>query len=191
VANATLTLQYCLPFTDICRPMADWAVWWQALGIISALLFGAAGFYKIIVELRRLNETRQKEIEDRDIAARLKRTEFFLDQHRRLFDNEALYSVLCLIDDDNDALAKPEMSDKKRKLLTFFEEIALLVGSKQIDEHVAYYMFGYYANCVKNGKNFAHGIDLSPQHWALFYKFADNARLFLATHVNGPEELSL
>jgi hypothetical protein len=166
--------------------MADWAVWWQALGIISALFFGAAGFYKVIVELRRLNETRLKETEDRETAAKLKRTEFFLDQHRRLFDDEALYSVLCLIDDDDKSLAAHDMWDKKRKLLTFFEEIALLVYSNQIDARVAYYMFGYYAICAKNGKNFADGINLDPRYWGLFYKFTDDASKFLDAHANGP-----
>lgn len=183
---------YCVPFTQICRPMQDWAVYWQALGILSAIIFGTVGLYKIYHELRRLNEQRKKDTDDREIAARLQRTEFFLSQHRRLFDDKDLYEVLCLIDEDKPRLADQDMWDKKRKLLVFFEEIALLIRSNQIDSDVAYYMFGYYSQCARIGTNFLHGIDPSKEHWGLFYEFSDAAETFLSKNNNGPsKELSL
>ena len=83
-----------------------------------------------------------------DTSAKLKRTEFFLDQHRRLFDDAALYSVLCLIDADKAELAKEEMWHAKRKFLTFIEEIALLVCSEQINRDVAF--GGCQASCRPN-----------------------------------------
>lgn len=166
--------------------MQEWSVYWQAIGVCAAIIFGAFGLYKIYHELVRLNEQRKKEADDKETSAFLKRTEFFLSQHRRLFDDKDLYEVLCLIDADAPQLANEEMWDKKRKLLVFFEEIALLVRSGQIREDVSYYMFGYYASCVRKGENFAVGIDPSREHWALFYEFADHAAAFIAENTNGP-----
>ncbi|WP_407276528.1 hypothetical protein [Halothiobacillus sp. DCM-1] len=172
--------------------MQEWAVYWQALGVLAAIVFGAVGLYKIYHELRRLNEQREKDVYDKEIAARLKRTEFFLSQHRRLFDDKDLYEVLCLIDADNPLLAEENMWDKKRKLLVFFEEIALLIRSNQIEQNVALYMFGYYSLCARHGKNFAHGINPSREHWALFYEFSDNAEEFLKKNNDGPpKEMAL
>lgn len=178
--------QYCTPFFDVCRTMQEWAVYWQALGVVATVTFGVVGLYKIYHELRRLNEQREKDISDKETAARLKRTEFFLSQHRRLFDDKDLYEVLCLIDADQPRLADEDMWDKKRKLLVFFEEIALLIRSSQIDKNVALYMFGYYSLCARNGPNFKHGINPSEEHWALFYEFSDSAKIFLNDHPNGP-----
>lgn len=122
------------------------------------------------------------------MAAGLKRTEFFLSQHRRLYDDADLYAVLCLIDGDEIGLTDPGMADKKRKFLTFYEEIALLVKSGQIEKPVAFYMFGHYAICARNGKNFRVGIDLSPRHWGLFYKFVSAAESYRRQHPMGPKD---
>jgi hypothetical protein len=167
--------------------MPEWGVYWQATTAICGVVVGAVGLYKIYHELQRLFEQRQKDLDDKATAANLKRTEFFLNQHRRLFDNSELYSVLCLIDGDEIELANEAgMPDKKRKFLTFFEEIALLVRSGQIEKNVAYYMFGYYATCALTGKNFASGIDTSKQYWGLLYEFAAQSKIYLAQHPNGP-----
>lgn len=182
---------FCIPSTDYCRTMAEWAVYWQALGVMAALVFGAIGLYKIYHELKRLNEQRAKDQHDKETGAKLKRTEFFLAQHRRLFDDEALYSVLCLIDADKAELAHVTMWNAKRKFLTFIEEIALLVRSEQIKKDVALNMFGYYASRARSGKNFSIGINPSRQHWSLFYWFADEADQFSKDNPNGPTDLSL
>ena len=171
--------------------MSEWAVYWQAFGSITAVIVGTFGLLKIFHELKRLNEQRANDLKDTEISARLKRTEFFLDQHRRLFDDAELSSVLALIDDDNELLAPRNMWDKKRKFLTYFEEIALLVNSKQLSADVAYYMFGYYARSARDGKNFAIGIDFSESYWALFYKFAKDSEDFSAKYPSGPQEMSL
>lgn len=95
-----------------------------------------------------------------------------------------------LIDDDNAELAKPEMWDKKRKFMTFLEEIALLVRSEQIDREVAFYMFGYYATCVKKGLNeggnFTIGIDTSPEHWGLLFGFTADSEAYAQKNPSGP-----
>ena len=182
---------FCAPGTDICNQMSEWAVFWQALGAIAAVIFGVFGLVKIYQELRRLNEQRRKELEDKEISAQLKRTEFFLSQHRRLFDNAELFEVLCLVDADDEKLIDPEIWDKKRKFLTFFEEIALLVESRQIKEHVAYYMFGYYARCAVSGKNFQVGSDLWPDYWGLLLRFVKAATDYSNVHTDSPPVLSL
>lgn len=120
--------QYCTPVLQVCRTMQEWAVYWQAAGVIAAIVFGAFGLYKIYQELRCLNEQRQKDASDKETAERLKRTEFFLSQHRRLFDDKELYEVLCLIDDDKDRLADEDMWDKKRKLLVFLRKSLFSLG---------------------------------------------------------------
>lgn len=182
---------FCIPLTDQCHLMSEWAVYWQAFSAATTAIFGLVGLYKIWQELRRMNEQRQKDTSDKETAAKLKRTEFFLNQHRRLFDNPELYSVLCLIDKDDEQLRSEEMWDKKRKFLTFIEEIALLVDSGQIDKNVACYMFGYYARCAREGSNFAEGIDLSIEYWGLFYKFCSYAEQYASDYGNGPPSLAL
>ena len=154
--------------------MAEWGTVWQGVGVFTAVLFGSVGLFKIYHELKRLNEQRKKDLEDKKTALKHRRTEMFLAQHRRLFDNEDLYEVLSLIDNDDPKLACPDFSDKKRKFLVFFEEIELLCKSDQITRGVAVYMFGYYAKCAQIGPNFATGINMDKKHWALFFEFADH-----------------
>ncbi|UTY60690.1 hypothetical protein HPQ68_09430 [Massilia sp. erpn] len=166
--------------------MAEWGVYWQSLGTAFTLIAGIIGLYKVYRELQRLTDQKANELESKNTAMKLKRTEFFLNQHRRLFDNSELYSVLCLIDDDSNKLTEPGMADKKRKFLTFLEEIALLVKSDQIDPEVAYYMFGYYSICVLSGQNFAHGIDTSRKYWGLLYEFTKSSKVYLDENPDGP-----
>ena len=170
--------RYCMVLVDVCLTMVEWGASWQALGVIAMIVFGTVGLYKIYQELRRLDEQRFKDIQDKEVAARLKRTEFFLAQHRRLFDDRDLSEILSLVDSDDIRLADELMWDKKRKLMAFFEEIALLVRSDQVDEHAAYYMFGYYAYCAMYGDNFNVGINICPEYWGLFFEFATKAKTY-------------
>lgn len=114
--------KYCLAYTHICLNMQEWGTCWQALGVIATLVFGTFGLFKIYHELRRLNEQREKELQDKETSARLKRTEFFLTLHRRLFDDKDLFSVLKLIDGDKIQLKEEDMWDAKRKLLVFLKK---------------------------------------------------------------------
>jgi|GEM_PF-3299063 len=186
-----MTNKYCFPYTEYCLTMAEWSIYWQAAGVIASIVFGSFGLYKIYHELKRLNEQRKKDMADKEIASALKRTEFFLAQHRRLFDDSELYSILCLIDSDHSDLALDENWDKKRKLLTFFEEIALLVNSGQINKDVAIYMFGYYVRCAIYGVNFCVGIDPSREHWRLLYEFLNEVEMSIENADNGYQSLTL
>lgn len=182
---------FCFPFTQNCKLMSEWGVYWQAIGVVMAVVAGIFGLYKIHHELARMNEQRAKDIHDKETSAKLKRTEFFLNQHRRLFDTKELYEVLCLIDGDV-ALLKNGMVDKKRRFLAFLEEIALLVESENINAEAAYYMFGYYALCVKKNDDFwAKDLDPSPKHWRLFYEFCAKVETFQKNNPDGPEKQRL
>lgn len=159
------------PFVEQCLTMTEWQTFWTALSVILTVVVALAGGGKLLWELRQLRIQRQEQLENAEEDAALKRTEFFLAQHRRLFDDKDLYEVLCYLDGDDDWLLNLEMWDKKRKFLTFIEEIALLVNSKKINSDVAYYMFGHYARRARDGENFNEGIDTSASHWWVFRKF--------------------
>jgi hypothetical protein len=101
---------------------------------------------------------------------------FSLDQHRRLFDDAELFEVLNLIDgteEDQRQLSRPEMGNKKRKLITFFEEMVLLIRAGYMSEDFALYMFGYYALQARQNPKFMTGISSAYSDFGIFFDFAD------------------
>ena len=152
---------------------------WATVLAIPGVIFAA---YKTWGELKRVSAQRQAELIQREaqlaqqeLSHSLKRAEFTLAQHRRLFDDSTLWSVLRKLDDNHPDLGKIEMWDAKRKFLTFFEELTLLVNSGLVNKSVALYMFGYYAVFARQSSNFAAGIEFEPEYWGLFLQFADEA----------------
>jgi hypothetical protein len=128
--------QYCLFYcTKFCFSISEWKD--IILSVAATIAVPSAIFtaVKTFSELKKQNEERRKERE-------LKSIEFTLQQHRRLFDDKDLFSVLSLIDNDDQKLANLEIWDAKRKLLVFFEELQLLINSEKINRDVAYYLFG-------------------------------------------------
>lgn len=166
------------PFVEQCLTMTEWSTFWTALGVIVTITVGFGGGAKLLWELRQLRKQRAEQLDQASEEASLRRTEFFLAQHRRLFDDKDLYEVLCYLDGDDPWLLNWEMWDKKRKFLTFIEEIALLVNSKKIDPDVAYYMFGHYARCARTGENFNEGIDTAASHWWVFREFCEKSEAY-------------
>lgn len=164
--------QYCLIHTSWCFTISDWKEIATIIAAIVTVPGALFAVYKSFQELKKGRIQREKE-------QQLKRTEFTLQQHRRLFDDPILYSVLKLIDSDDSKLGEVEMWDAKRKFITYFEEIELLINSGDISKNVAYYMFGYYAKCALDGKNFRIGIDLKQEYWGLFFKFAADSGEYL------------
>lgn len=167
-----MTATYCLLDLNYCYSLEDW----NNIAIIFATYTAVPGV--LIAAWKTWSEINKSRVE-REEDHLLKRIEFTLAQHRRLFDDPVLFSVLALIDSDDEKLLEMEMWDPKRKLLTFFEEIALLVHSRQIQPTVAYYMFGYYATRARDGESFKEGIDLEVKYWGLFFEFCENAQYFL------------
>lgn len=164
-----------IPYLDDCMTMAEWGINWQALGILITLITMLGAAWKVWTELTYLRNQRTAD-------SLLKRTEFFLAQHRLLFDDPVLYEVLQYIDGDGTELRAVPMWDKKRKFLTFIEEISLLASSNLINPVIAYYMFGYYAISARNGQNFMIGINADRIHWQVFYEFCDKADEFFTQH---------
>lgn len=168
-----------LPWVDECMAMSEWGVIWQAIAVLVAAVAAIGSIWKVSREIKKLRLQREED-------AALKRTEFFLAQHRRLFDDTDLASVLALLDGDETLLADFSFWERKRKFLTFIEEIEWLIRSGKINSTSAYYMFGYYAICARDGLMFNVGIDTAAVHWALFNSFCRDAQIFLAKHPSGP-----
>jgi hypothetical protein len=171
-----------IPLIEECMQMAEWAVIWQASAVVLALIGAGLGGFKFLGELRRLRGQREDE-------ASLRRTEFFLAQHRRLFDDPDLASVLQHLDGDDEVLAEKCFWERKRKFLTFIEEIKLLITSKKLKPEICFYMFGYYAICARDGKNFNAGIDDSLTHWKVFHSFCEDSATYRSDNPDGPSEL--
>jgi len=176
-------VQYCMPYSSWCFAITEWKDIATIIAAIVAVPGALIAAWKTFQEIKKGRIQREKE-------QQLKRTEFTLAQHRRLFDDSTLYSVLCLIDSDDLKLKNQDMWDAKRKFLTFFEEIELLVGSGDSNKNVAYYMFGYYAKCALDGNNFKEGINLKPEYWGLFFKFVADANEYLKADFD-PKKLLL
>lgn len=178
-------MDYCpnLIFKEICYPAEYWSFFWSAVQVMLVGITALIGIPKIYFEVKSIKKAREAENEQ-------KRTDFFLAQHRRLFDDEILYSILKNIDGDELVLATTEKWDDKRKYLAFMEEIELLTRAQKIDPNVAYYMFGYYAIKARDGKNFCKGIDLCEEYWGLFFSFCKKADIFLNNLKNNPSEIN-
>lgn len=183
---------YCSWFySSLCMSRDEWKFYLDSIVALITIFVGPIGLYKIFMELQRINRQNEKDSYDKTAAADLKRTEFFLNQHRRLFDDKDLYAVLEHIDGDDPELADQSFWDRKRKFLTFIEEMALLVESSRINSDVAYYMFGHYAVCAADGVNFKEGIALDQEYWALFYDFVEKARKYKKEGIPDLEKLKL
>ena len=143
---------------------------------VPGALFAA---YKTYIELKRTREQRVIDIEQRAQEAQRRRAEFTLAQHRRLFDDPVLFSVLKKLDDNHPDLATDGMWDAKRKFLTFFEELYLLIQSGLVDRNTAFYVFAYYAVFAKTCSNFNVRIEYRPEYWGLYLLFADEAEKYL------------
>lgn len=170
-----------IPLIEQCMLMSEWAAHWQAVGVVLTVAIGLGGGIKLLFELQRIRKQREH-----DIA--LKRTEFFLAQHRRLFDDPDLGEILSYLDGDTEDLKEEETWEKCRKFLIFIEEIELLIRSNMLNPEAAYYMFGYYAKCARDGKNFNTGINASDIHWKLFQDFCKKSDDYFKKNKNGPDQ---
>ena len=156
---------------------------WKDLVTICATIIAVPGVlfaaYKTLVEVRRSREQRVIDNEQRAQDSQRSRAEFTLTQHRRLFDDPVLFSVLQKLDDNHPDLATDEMWDAKRKFLTFFEELYLLIQSGLVERDTALYIFAYYAVFARNSSNFNVGIEYEPAYWGLFMLFVEDAEAYL------------
>ena len=175
----TTSALYCLASSALCLSLTDWKEVASIVGTLVAVPSVLFAAYKTWREVQRSREQRLSELEQRQKEHELKRVEFTLTQHRRLFDDPMLLSVLQILDGDPIELRDPKMWEPKRKFLTFFEEMILLLNSGYIKRDVALYMFGYYAATAHRGDNFRHGISYIPESWNLFIGFAEESEKYL------------
>lgn len=167
-------------------PSSDWkdfaAVVGTAVGVPGLL----AAAFKGWREWRRSNEQREEELKRESRIEQLRRAEFTLAQLRRLFEDQDLLDMLPLLDTDDVSLAGFDKLNSKRKFMSFCEEIALLVNSGLLAAETAYYMFGYYAVRAHAGNNFRAGHAYTPEHWALFMKFAADSEAYIRSNGGAP-----
>ncbi|MPS77224.1 MAG: hypothetical protein E2591_04000 [Achromobacter sp.] len=159
---------------DPCMTMGEWTSFWT-------VVIGFLGAAKLLWEIRQFRRNRQRE-------QTLKRTEFFLQQHRRLYDDADLAGVIKHLDGDDAELADESSWERNRKFLTFIEEIEILLMSGNLDAAISYHMFGYFACKARDGKNFNAGIDASEENWRLFYKFCANCEEFNRKYPEGLDD---
>lgn len=163
--DATFCAIYKPPLLEKCMTMAEWSATWQSIGLLVTLFVAICAAVKYFLDKAATREQAKK-------AHGLERVKFFLEQHRRLFDDDDLKRVLRHLDGDDIELAEEENWEAKRKFAVFIEEVELLIRSGMLDADACQYMFGYYAHCAYDGKNFKIGIDLQEEYWALFFDFA-------------------
>ncbi|MDD2178067.1 hypothetical protein OIN59_11540 [Acidovorax sp. D2M1] len=162
------------PLLDKCMTMAEWSATWQSLGILITLSVAIGALIKYFMDKSVARKQAEK-------SHKLERVKFFLDQHRRLFDDPDLKIVLQYLDGDDPRLAEEECWEKNRKFAVFIEEVELLIRSEMLNSDACQYMFGYYANCAFKGKNFRQGMNFDEDHWTLFSEFARNYEQFSKT----------
>jgi hypothetical protein len=100
--------------------------------------------------------------------------EFYKMREFRLSNEDITEVIKCLQGGD---LARLEALEKGKKyrLLSFYEEIALMHESGLIRTSVAHYMFGYTCvRCLESQEFWKNiGEDKSSYYWSLYFKFAN------------------
>lgn len=169
------------PYFEDCQIISDWGYIWQISGIIFGFIIGLFTVYQIICNLRQIKDSTKEN-------SKINSANFFLQQHRRLFEDSDLKDVLQYIDSDDATLANEAMWDKKRKMLTYFEEIEILTRSGIISRDLSSYIFGYYVLKCRNGNNFNKGIIMDDKNYGVFLDFAHECEYFFSKIPENPHE---
>lgn len=131
--------------------------YWKDVAIIVAGVVGFVTFFSGVLEYAR--------------QGRERRAEYFVQMRRRFLENDRFQNILSLLPGDSAELAKIPFQER-RNFLGFFEELALMVHSKLIDDRVAHYMFGYYVLLAARSKQLWDGLDATSMYWTVFRNFA-------------------
>lgn len=102
---------------------------------------------------------------------RLKRFDKFQTIRLKLKQNETFLRICELLESDDPELTNLDYLSK-HEFLGLYEEIALALNSKIINENVAHYMFGYYVIRCWDSDKFWSGINRDSYYWSLFRHFA-------------------
>ena len=122
-----------------------------------ALVFAAVSLVQGLIEYRK-----------QGIA---KRTEMFLQMRSRLREDPTFSKICSLLETDNVKLREIPLVERDR-FIGFFEELALMKNSGLMNNHVALYMFGYFAIRCYDSRNFWYDLNRDQPLWSLFMDFA-------------------
>ena len=100
-----------------------------------------------------------------------KRAEIFLQMRSRLREDPSFKNICQLLETDDEELKEVSLIEKDR-FIGFFEEFALMKNSGFINNHVSFYMFGYFAVKCLGSQNFWYKLNKTHNLWALFMDFA-------------------
>jgi hypothetical protein len=104
-----------------------------------------------------------------------KRAEIFLQMRSRLKQDSPFNNICLMLETDDKALKEVSIVEKGR-FIGFFEEFSLLKNSGFINEHVSFYMFGYFAVKCLESENFWLGLNKDEPLWSLFRDFANQMK---------------
>lgn len=104
-----------------------------------------------------------------------KRAEIFLQMRSRLKQDSSFNNICQMLETDDAALREISIVEKGR-FIGFFEEFSLLKNSGFINQHVSFYMFGYFAIKCLDSENFWHGLKKDEPLWSLFRDFANQMK---------------
>ena len=112
-------------------------------------------------------------------AEKQKRAEHFF-KLRDKYNNDPTFIKIreIIYSPDNKDISRGINPDEKRKFLGFYEEIAIMVNSKLINEELAFYMFGYYAKKCNELDVFKTYINEDKEYWKVFSEFATKMKIY-------------
>lgn len=102
----------------------------------------------------------------------LRRADQFAAMRTRREESGTINRLAALLETDSTELRDIPWEDKI-DLLGFYEDVALMVNSGLIREHVAHYMFAYYALRCWESDNFWYDVNRYSSYWALFRDFVE------------------
>ena len=121
---------------------------------------------------------------------RLEKFEKFIDMRNKLKSNDNHMKIIQLLEENNEDLKNIPLINKYN-FLGFYEEIAILVNNRLMNEEIAFYMFGYYAIKCMNASHFWSGINQNSFYWILFNNFASKMITFQDRFLTGPLEFKI
>lgn len=102
----------------------------------------------------------------------LHRADQFAAMRKRREQSTTINRIAHLLEEDDPQLRDISWNEKI-EVLGFYEDVALMVNSGLMREHVAHYMFAYYAIRCWESDNFWHDVSRESHYWSLFRDFVE------------------
>jgi hypothetical protein len=113
-------------------------------------------------------------------AEKQKRAEHFFKLRDKYNSEEPFLKIRQIIDSADKGEIKSSLqlnTDEARRVLGFYEEIAILVNSGLLNKNLAYYMFGYYAINCSEMKIFESYMQGEEKYWMVFTQFVEKMKI--------------